>query len=111
MEYLMSKQLSDGVCEGCFSFRGVTSRPDPAILLSTVPVAYPICAATNHPLIGYCTHTPPKISPASQRSRPKQSKSPAPKKVMVSLGNRTVEQAHFNDYLKQLKRERKMKNG
>lgn len=111
MDYLMSKQLSDGVCEKCFSFGGVTSRPDPAIKDSTTPISFPICKSTLHPLLGYYTHKPPTlISPASQKSRPQsRSKSPKPQKIMVSLGNIQVEQAHFNDYLKQLKSEKKGK--
>jgi len=109
MDYKMSEQLSSGVCESCFSFRGVTSRPDPTIKNSIIPISFPICASTLHPRMGYCTHKPQVISPASQRSRPQASKSKPPKyaKVMVSLGSSMVEQGHFNDYLKQLKQERK----
>ena len=113
MDYLMSKQLSDGVCEKCFSFRGICSRPDPAFPKSTIPISYPICASTLHPSLGYCTHTPSKVSAASQRSRQvsKSTKFSSPKKVMVFLGDKMVEQGHFNDYLRQLKQERKEKNG
>lgn len=113
MDYLMSEQLRSGVCESCFSFRGVTSRPDPAIKNSTVPISFPICASTLHPRIGHCTHKPSKISAASQRSRPVQSKSKPSKstKVMVSIGDKLYEQGHFNDFLKLLKQERIKRNG
>jgi len=112
-DYLMSKQLSDGVCEKCFSFCGVTSRPDPGIKNSVTPISFPICSSTLHPTVGHCTHKPITISPASQRSRPVQSKSKSTKskKIMVHLGDTMVEQGHFNDYLKQLRKERKGRNG
>jgi len=103
MDYKMSEQLSSGVRESCFSFAGVkTIDGNP----------FPICKSTLHPLIGYCTHKPPnQVSPASQKSRPtSKSKSTKPSKIMVSVGGKLFEQAHFNDYLKQLnqlKQERK----
>jgi hypothetical protein len=96
--------------ESCFSFAGVTSRPDPAIRDSVVPVMFPICKSTLHFKVGFCTHAPSvKVSPASQKSRQKSSKSKAlkPKKITVFLFGKEVEQAHFNDYLKQLNRGKK----
>jgi len=107
-DYLMSKQLSDGVCEKCFSFKGVTSRPDPAIKNSIIPISFPICASTLHPLLGYCTHKSSTVSKKSQQSRivSKSSKFAKSKKVMVHLGDTMVEQGHFNDFLKLLKQER-----
>jgi len=113
MDYLMSKQLADGVCEKCFSFGGICDRIDPAFPKSSKVISYPVCLSTLHPSVGYCTHTPSgKVSAASKKSRPTapKSKSTKSKKVIVYLGSRKVEQAHFNDYLKQLKQEKKGRN-
>lgn len=100
----MSEQLQAGVCQGCFSFRGIESRPDPSFPKSTDPVEMPICASTQQPLVGYCTKTIRKPSAASMRGNPTTVRTHKAKKVFI--GKREVEQATFTDYIRQLKRER-----
>jgi len=100
--YLMTEQLRSGVCRECFCFAGESIVDDKP---------FPICKSTIHPTTNTCTKTPPeRISPASQKSRPTEpstKKKKSPEKIMVSIGNgKFVEQAHFNDYLKLLKKEK-----
>jgi len=100
--YSMADNLRDGVCDKCFSFTGKV------VIEVGIPHPYPICESTVHPMVGYCTHGNQKPSRAS--NRPPKSKPKSIKKIMVKLSDgRLVEQAHFNDYLKQLKSERKGK--
>lgn len=106
----MADQLRDGMCEDCSCFKGTVTRPDPADSKSFTEILYPICASTIHPMVGYCTKTNiPKVTAASQRSRqlsPKSKRIPKSPVIMVTIGDKKFEQAHFNDYLKQLRKEK-----
>ena len=108
----MSEMYQLGICERCFCFQGIKVIPDPAIKNSNIPITFPLCNSTQQPLVGYCTKIIPVILKASQqlKSTPKKSISKS-RKVMVWVGDKQYEQGHFNDYLKQLKSERKSENG
>ena len=111
----MSKLLQLGLCEKCFCFRGVKSCPDPLIKNSNIPIQFPVCASTCRPAAGYCNRKITKQSKASQGIKPtkttRKKQISNPGKIMVWVDGKQFEQAHFKDYLKQLRLERKAKNG
>lgn len=105
----MSKQLQSGVCQSCFSFQGIESRPDPSydgIKGNELnPVQMPICSSTQRPLKGYCCKLEINLpSAASMRSNPTTIKAYKPKKTFI--GNKEVDQLSFRDYLKQRRQEK-----
>jgi hypothetical protein len=101
----MSDQLQLGVCQDCFSFRGIEQRPDPSFVKSTNLVSMPICSSTQQPLLGYCSKIKLKQpSAASMRGNPTSISIRKTRKTFI--GNREVDQLSFTDYLKQRRAER-----